>query len=148
MSSNGLKQPLAVILKFGLLAAALMLLMLISQYSFATISYKTELKITVFAILFIFFGYVLNQLIFREKNIQQAGPFIMNKKKLWDLGISNREFEVLQLLAEGKSNLETGEQLFISESTVKTHVSNLLIKLNAKRRTEAITIARQFQLIP
>ena len=58
------------------------------------------------------------------------------------LEISKREYEVLQLVAKGHSNKEIGNALFVSESTIKTHVSNLLVKLNAKRRTQAIEIAK------
>jgi len=68
-------------------------------------------------------------------------------KKIEDLEISKREYEVLQLISKGHSNKEIAEQLFLTESTIKTHVSNLLVKLNAKRRTQAIEIAKQHQII-
>ena len=64
------------------------------------------------------------------------------------LGISNREYEVLLEIAKGLSNKEIANRLFISESTVKTHVSNVLIKLGAKRRTQAINIAKSLTIIP
>ncbi len=50
-------------------------------------------------------------------------------------------------MALGLSNKEIGEKLFISESTIKTHVSNLLVKLNAKQRTQAIKIAKELRVI-
>jgi len=55
--------------------------------------------------------------------------------------ITKREMEVLNLLKEGKTNRNIGEELFISERTVKFHVSILLSKLNAKNRTDAVQIA-------
>lgn len=61
--------------------------------------------------------------------------------------ISKREYEVLELMAGGLSNQEIASRLFISESTVKTHVSHIFSKLGAKRRTQAITIARQKGLL-
>ena len=64
------------------------------------------------------------------------------------LGISNREYEVLLEIAKGLSNKEIANRLFISESTVKTHVSNVLIKMDAKRRTQAISIAKSLAIIP
>lgn len=64
-----------------------------------------------------------------------------------ELGISSRELEVLECMASGKSNREIADALFISENTVKTHVSSLLQKLNAKRRTEALHIARSKGLL-
>lgn len=71
-------------------------------------------------------------------------PDIEDFKKL---GISNREYQVLQEIAHGLSNQEIAEKLFISESTVKTHVSNLLLKLDAKRRTQALTNAKKMGII-
>lgn len=55
--------------------------------------------------------------------------------------LSGRETEVLRLIAEGKSNCQIGSALFISERTVKFHVSSILSKLNAQNRTEAVLIA-------
>jgi DNA-binding NarL/FixJ family response regulator len=55
--------------------------------------------------------------------------------------LTEREAEVLQLLAHGKSNKEIGTKLFISESTVKGHLHNIFTKLNVLSRTEAITAA-------
>jgi DNA-binding NarL/FixJ family response regulator len=138
---------LKIVLRFGLLGGALMLLLLVSQYNYRSLSFQTELKITLFAIMFVLFGYVMSRLV-RRKDPESPQSFILNEKKQWELGISKRELQVLDRLSQGMSNLEIAENLFISESTVKTHVSNILLKLNAKRRTEAITLARQHGLIP
>ena len=62
-------------------------------------------------------------------------------------GLSQREVEVLRLVAAGKSNREIGEDLFISVSTVVHHVSNILSKTSAANRTEAATYAAQRGLI-
>ncbi|NNE66046.1 MAG: response regulator transcription factor [Pyrinomonadaceae bacterium] len=64
-----------------------------------------------------------------------------------DFGISSRESEVLDLVAAGLSNKQIAERLFVSESTVKKHVSNLLAKLNAERRTDAVRIAMEQNLL-
>ncbi|WP_230501319.1 response regulator [Sutcliffiella rhizosphaerae] len=55
--------------------------------------------------------------------------------------LTRRECEVLQLLADGKSNKAIGEALFISEKTVKNHVSNILQKMNVNDRTQAVVVA-------
>jgi ATP/maltotriose-dependent transcriptional regulator MalT len=68
--------------------------------------------------------------------------------KLQQLGITAREFEILQLIAGGMSNREIAEKLFVSENTVKTHSSRLFDKLSAKRRTQAVQIAKELRLIP
>jgi RNA polymerase sigma factor (sigma-70 family) len=60
--------------------------------------------------------------------------------------LSEREREVLVLLAQGASNKEIAERLFISEGTVKNHVSNILGKLQAENRTQAAEIARRYGL--
>ena len=61
--------------------------------------------------------------------------------------LTKREFEVLQLVAKGKSNSEIASELFISLKTVKTHVSNILNKLQVEDRTQATIYAYQHQLI-
>lgn len=63
------------------------------------------------------------------------------------LGITPRELEILNLIAAGLSNREIAEKLFVSENTVKTHSSRLFGKLNARRRTEAVRIAKTSGLI-
>jgi two-component system NarL family response regulator len=62
-------------------------------------------------------------------------------------GMTGREMDVLRLLARGKSNKEIGVNLFISETTVKTHVRSIFSKLSVMSRTEAIAAANQRGLI-
>ncbi len=62
--------------------------------------------------------------------------------------LSERELEVLRLLAEGCTNREVGERLVISLSTVKGHISNIIGKLDARNRTEAVARARQLGILP
>lgn len=57
--------------------------------------------------------------------------------------LSEREFDVLRLIAAGKSNAEIAEALVIGESTVKTHISNILKKLHLEDRTQAAVYAWQ-----
>ena len=69
------------------------------------------------------------------------------EKQIQQLGISSREMEVLQLMANGLSNQEIADRLFVSLHTIKTHSSNLFEKLDVKRRTQAVEKARQLHLI-
>ena len=62
-------------------------------------------------------------------------------------GLTSREFDVLRLLAQGKSDKEIAEALFIGTRTVETHVSNLIAKLGVHNRTEAATLATREQLV-
>lgn len=62
--------------------------------------------------------------------------------------LTPRELDVLQLIAQGKSNREIAQQLVISEKTVKTHVSNILGKLHLEDRTQAAIFAYRHDLVP
>jgi DNA-binding NarL/FixJ family response regulator len=64
-----------------------------------------------------------------------------------ELGLSSREMEVLDCLAQGKTTLQISSDLFISENTVKTHVRHILEKLQASNRAEAVSKALQMGLI-
>jgi ATP/maltotriose-dependent transcriptional regulator MalT len=75
-------------------------------------------------------------------------PFVMNQAKADALELTPRELEVIGLMAEGLSNREMADRLFISENTVKTHLSRVFDKLGAERRTQAVQLARQFGLVP
>jgi NarL family two-component system response regulator LiaR len=77
-----------------------------------------------------------------------GGPFIPNDQKRNDLGITPREFEILRLIAQGMSNREIAEHLFVSENTVKTHSSRVFDKLGARRRTQAVQFGKEFGLLP
>ncbi|MEP7043006.1 MAG: response regulator transcription factor [Dokdonella sp.] len=78
----------------------------------------------------------------------KPAAFDGNPKAQAALGISPREFTVLQEIAAGRSNKEIAAHLNVSPNTVKTHVARLLEKLGAKRRTEAIKRARELGIVP
>ncbi len=61
--------------------------------------------------------------------------------------LSNRETEILQYLARGRSNKEIGQILYISEGTIKHHVKSILRKLDAMGRSEAMAIATRRGLL-
>lgn len=61
--------------------------------------------------------------------------------------LTRKEIRVLQLLAEGYSNSAMAEKLFVSDSTVRTHLRNINMKLDAKSRTQAVAIARRLGVI-
>ena len=132
------------ILVFGLLILALLLLFQFSMYAIISSDLKVELIVAVIAIIFFFVGVYIN-----KKSLHKSvEPTVaIDHQKIKDLDISNREYEVLQKIAEGLSNKEIAESLFLSESTIKTHVSNLLVKLDAKRRTQAVKKAKSFQIL-
>jgi DNA-binding NarL/FixJ family response regulator len=65
----------------------------------------------------------------------------MAKKNRDTFGLSDRELEVLQLLADGNTNKDIAAKLFISTQTVKTHIAHIFEKLGVKDRTEAVASA-------
>ncbi len=87
-------------------------------------------------------------LIVKEVPVPTPAPFSLNEQRLKDLGITPRELEILELIAQGLSNREIAGKLFVSENTVKTHSSRLFDKLDARRRTQAVQIAKEMGLIP
>jgi DNA-binding CsgD family transcriptional regulator len=84
----------------------------------------------------------------REVEVRVGGPFVRNAARLEQTGITPRELEILGLIAEGLSNREIGERLFVSENTVKTHSSRLFEKLDVSRRTQAVQKGKELGLIP
>ncbi len=129
---------------FAALVIALLTLFQLSTYSVLMGSSSVEIIITIVAIIFFIIGVIINKkILYQQKNPTQA----IHHKKVQELGLSKREHEVLCEIASGLSNKEIAEKLFVSESTIKTHVSNILVKLDAKRRTHAIQIAKKLQII-
>jgi two-component system, NarL family, response regulator LiaR len=151
--------------KLVILYAASMVLLLVLlqvlQYRLLLINHSYEIYILCIALLFTGLGIWLAlklmkpkkeiQTIIVEKNIYQKelteadkAAAELEKQKL---GLSTRELEVLLLMAQGMSNQEIADKLFLSVPTVKTHSSNLFFKLDVKRRTQAIEKARQLNII-
>ncbi|PNQ74589.1 helix-turn-helix transcriptional regulator [Hanstruepera neustonica] len=132
------------IVVFGLFILALLSLFQLSKYSVVSGDMKIENAIAIVAIIFFFIGVYIHKKSFSKI---EKEPEDIDITKIKDLDITKREYEVLKFISEGLSNKEIGDKLFVSESTVKTHVSNILVKLNAKRRTQAVKIAKQYQII-
>ena len=131
------------VLIFSALIIAILALFQLGKYSVISGDTQIELIIGVIAVVFFFIGMYLN----KQQTRIEPRPREIDHNLIESFDISKREYEVLQHIASGLSNKEIAEKLFLSESTIKTHVSNLLVKLNAKRRTQAIQIAKSKNLI-
>jgi NarL family two-component system response regulator LiaR len=152
VSENFLYRNRTVIL-YGICLALLLALLNWLKLRFIIIDHLFEIYIGVIALIFtgvgIWFGLkvikpktvIVNQIIPDKKD------FILNEAKLTELTITKRELEVLQLMAEGLSNKEIADRLFLSLSTVKSHSNNLFDKLGVQRRTQAIDQGRKLQII-
>lgn len=87
-------------------------------------------------------------LVIKEVLVQPTENFMVNENNLKNLSISKCEHEVLILMAQGLSNQEVADKLFVSLNTVKTHSSKLFEKLNVQRRTQAVQEAKKLGLVP
>ena len=86
--------------------------------------------------------------VLREVLVPAPAIFVRDHDKVTSLGLTARELEILELIAAGLSNKEIAGRLFVSENTVKTHLSRVFDKLGAKRRTQAVQLGKEQRLIP
>jgi len=128
--------------------AVLVGLLRLVEYKYFVREIPLEFYIGLVAILFTILGIWAGLRLTRPKVIDTSAPFELDRHNLERLGISKRELEVLELLSRGLSNQEIADTLFVSTSTVKTHVSNILAKLDSSRRTQAISRAKELRIIP
>lgn len=144
---------------YGVCGGILIALLRLAEMHFLVLRHSVEiygaLVAAVFAGLGIWLGGTLTKkktevvapdVVFKEVRVE--GPFAVDEERVRDLQITPRELEILGLIAEGLSNKEIGERVFVSENTVKTHASRLFDKLGARRRTEAVQLGQSWRLIP
>ncbi|MBL7919285.1 MAG: DNA-binding response regulator [Bacteroidia bacterium] len=151
-----------MIMLYGLSMAILLFLLKWLEYRFILISHSFEIYIGIIAVIFMTLGIWLalkltkpkiktvvveKEIVIEKEVIVNTKDFTFNEKELEKLGISQRELEVLQLMAQGLSNNEIAEKLFVSTHTIKTHSSKLFEKLDVKRRTQAIEKAKRLNII-
>ena len=151
-----MKKTVAYGLVYGLCGGLLIVVLKLVEYRFLVVEHSVEiyggLTALVFAILGIWLGLKLTRkeevVVVKEVAVLTTQPFALNEERLRELSITRRELEILELIAQGMSNREIAEKLFVSENTVKTHSSRLFDKLSAKRRTQAVQIGKELGLIP
>ena len=83
----------------------------------------------------------------KEVYVTRNENFVLDTSLVARLELSKRELEILSLLAQGHSNQEIAAKLFVSLSTVKTHIQNLFEKLDVKRRMQAVEKAKRLNII-
>ena len=135
------------VLLYGGVMAVLIGLLKFVEYRFFVHDLSIEYYIGIIAVGFTALGIWAGKRITGPKIILAHPDFTIDQSTMERLGISKREYEVLDLIAQGFSNNEIAEKLFISPSTVKSHTSSLYLKLDARRRTEALRRARELRLI-
>ena len=150
------------VLIFGLVGGLLIAILQYTEYRFVILEHSVELYGALVAILFATFGIWLGLRITRRRETvrervvvkevlvpaEAPGPFAPIPAQQQTLGITARELEILNLVARGFSNREIATQLFVSESTVKTHCARAFDKLGAARRTQAVLRGKELGLLP
>jgi DNA-binding CsgD family transcriptional regulator len=144
------------VLIYGLVGGLLVTVLQWTEYRFLVLEHSIEiygaLIGAIFAVLGIWLGIKLTgtrqTIVVKEVPVLAGGSFIPDDKKREDLGITRREIEILELIAQGMSTREIAGKLYVSENTVKTHSSRVFDKLGAKRRTQAVQLGRAFGLLP
>ena len=130
---------------YGILLAAGALVLQWLDYQRWARSYAGETYAVLIALFFLVIGVAVG---FKVFGARRGGTFNGNPQAREALGLSERELEVLQKLAEGISNKEIAAQLHLSPNTVKTHLARVFEKLGAKRRTDALNRARELGILP
>lgn len=131
-----------------LLALGIAVLKSLEYYYFAY-RISTDVYIGIISVIFLALGVYLGINFGRKKKIdpliapEPLGPVTLPE----GIELSSREREVLANIAQGYSNQEIADRLFVSLNTVKSHTNNIYSKLNVKRRTQAIETARKLKII-
>lgn len=141
---------------YGVSLGLLLLLLNWLEWHFVIISHAFEIYAGAIAVIFTCLGIWLaiklvtpkGKTVIVEKQVFANANFVLNQDELNRLCLSSRELEVLQLIADGLTNQQIAERLFVSLNTIKTHIKNLFFKMDVERRTQAIEKAKRLSLIP
>ena len=144
------------VILYGAVLAVLLMVMKWLEWRFIMISHAFEIYAVAIALVFTALGIWLAiklikpkvETVIVEKQVFANTDFVLNEAEVNRLRLSAREMEVLQLIADGLSNQQIAERLFVSLNTIKTHTSNLFLKMEVERRTQAIEMAKRLGLIP
>jgi DNA-binding CsgD family transcriptional regulator len=143
---------------YSISLAFLLFLLKWLELRFIIIDHSFEIYIGFIAVIFTALGIWLalklskpkieTLLVEKEVYVTRNENFILNTSLISKLELTKRELEILNLMSQGHSNEEIAEKIFVSVSTVKTHNQNLFVKLDVKRRIQAVEKARRLSLIP
>ena len=128
-------------------AAVLIFAIRFFETGFNTGQVSTKVYITIIGVIFLAVGaFTASQVIRRKTIIQVVEKEREATVQPNDL-LTEREGEILKAIARGLTNKQIGEQLFVSENTVKKHINNIYFKLDVNRRTQAIARAKELKIL-
>ena len=144
------------VLLYGVVGGVLIAGLKAVEYRWLVVEHSLEIYggivAAIFAAVGIWLGRKLTRntetVVLREVQVPAPAEFTRDESKLEELGLTPRELEILELIAQGLSNKEIAERVFVSENTVKTHSSRVFDKLGARRRTQAVQLGKDLRLIP
>jgi len=134
------------VLLFGILLAILIAFLKYMEYRIFVRELAFEIYVGVVAAICMGLGVWVGLKLLNKKPIN-ARDSEVGQDAIKALSLTARELEVLELISHGHSNQEIADRLFISLPTVKTHSSNLFSKLDVRRRTQAIQLAKELNII-
>ncbi|MBX2897074.1 MAG: DNA-binding response regulator [Cyclobacteriaceae bacterium] len=139
-----------IIIIYGLSLAALVFLLQYLEYKFFVRDLSIQFYVGILALGFTVLGVWVGLRLTTKKvvTVHAVPEFVLNEAELQRLGVSKREYEVLELMAKGLTNQQIADKLFVSLNTIKTHTSNLFLKLEVSRRTQAVQRGKELRLIP
>lgn len=132
---------------FGIAMALLLMVLRFIQWRFWIVDRSQELYMAGIALLFTAFGVWLATMIVKKKNSATNSLNSENEFVSANSQLSERESEILLLISQGKTNQEIADHLFLSISTIKSHISNIFEKLDVKNRTQALDKARKLNIL-
>ena len=131
---------------YGVFMGALFILLRLFEYNMFLRELSLERYAIVVAVIFLVLGIWAGKHLFASKKGVEQEEALQHTDSN-QFGLSSREKEVLAMLALGLSNQEIADKLFVSLNTVKTHLSNIYMKLDVKRRTQAVKKGKELQII-
>lgn len=161
-----------LVLWFGVACGTLIAVLQAIEYRFLVIEHSVELYGGLVAAVFAVVGLWLGRRLTRPREtvvvrevpvpvevrvpvqvpvevlVPADAPFERDEQRVAALGLTPRELEIIELMAAGLSTQEIAERAGVSENTVKTHIGRVFDKLGARRRTQAVQLAKDFRLIP
>lgn len=146
------------VILYGIALAVLLVLLKWLEFKLIIVDHAFELYIGAIAVFFTTLGIWLAlkvtkpkvETVVIERSVYKGAmrDFKTNQDEVDKLNLSPRELEVLQLMAQGLSNQEISQRLFVSLNTIKTHSSKIFEKMEVKRRTQAVEMGQRLGIIP